>query len=403
MHIASRSRRLGCYLLNALFFLIVTPVDAFRRTRPRPAAAAAPSFLIVRLDHIGDVLLATPVFHSLKLRFPAARVSVLCGSWAAGILRGNPHVAEVLVLDCPWWAKQRSAAESGRGFWLRLARMIRRLRERKFDVFIDLRGDIRHFFLFGWLPAVPMRIANDRSGGSFLLTHVWRFQPGIHEIDKLYCLLRPFAPIVRFSRPEVFGDANSRRSLAGKLPDWESSPSAPYAVLFNGGRSLLRRIEVAKMIELCRALRDRFGLHCFLVGDGGDAAAGREIAAAIGPAAGFSDLCGCLSLLETWDLIRRAACFIGTDSSVLHLAAASDVPIVALYGPMQPQETRPLGGRVGIVFHEYPCSPCQQTVCVQNRTRTRGRCMMDVEVTEILAALAALNVDAPRRAPAVKP
>ena len=93
--------------------------------------------LVVRLDHIGDVVCSLPVFGILKKRFPAARMTALVGSEGEAILKHHSDVDEVIVFRQNWFS--RSGGVDGE----ELFRVLSLLRDRSYDVGYDLRGDLK--------------------------------------------------------------------------------------------------------------------------------------------------------------------------------------------------------------------------------------------------------------------
>ena len=82
------------------------------------------NILAIKLRYLGDVLLATPTLHALKVAFPEARLTVLVNRGTDDILRGNPHVDEILPLD--------------RGSILQQSRVIMDIRRRRVDTGVDM-------------------------------------------------------------------------------------------------------------------------------------------------------------------------------------------------------------------------------------------------------------------------
>jgi heptosyltransferase-2 len=76
-----------------------------------PAAKAPPpeprSIFVLRNNDVGDLLVVTPLFDALRRRFPDARIAAGVGAWNLDVLRGNPHLSEVLPVNAPWFNKYR--------------------------------------------------------------------------------------------------------------------------------------------------------------------------------------------------------------------------------------------------------------------------------------------------------
>jgi len=383
MQVRSRKRRLISWILNIILYVVTFPFRLIGY--PGRSVSKEPcSILIARLDHIGDVILSTPIYHSLKDKFPDTSITVLCGTWSAEILRENPFINSIMVIDCPWWSSIRSNGDKSIDFIKKIYKTIRAIRCQKFDVFIDLRGDIRHIFFFGWLTGIPRRISYTRSGGAFLLSDPYPYEEGIHEIEKNYNLLSTFGPLNKFFKTEIYSDSKAISNLKEKLIQKIDVEKDKYIVFFNGGRSNLRRLKNQKVAAVCDAMIGEYAVKCCYVGGKTDYESGEEVKMLIrSDASSFFNLCGHLDLTEVKHLIDSAMLYIGTDSSVTHLSASSDTPSISLFGPVHPNQAAPMGDNKKVIYHPYPCSPCLQDICIITKSTEISECMERISSEEI--------------------
>ena len=99
---------------------------------------ATPRILLVRPDHLGDLLMTTPVFHALKQQAPNARISVMVGPWSSEVVARHPDIDRILT--CPFPGFQR-AAQKALAPYILLFNTAKQLRRGHFDVAINLRPD----------------------------------------------------------------------------------------------------------------------------------------------------------------------------------------------------------------------------------------------------------------------
>src|SRR5262245_33250874 len=117
--------------------------------------------LLVRLRLIGDVVFTTPLLKALRQRFPDAHLAYVVEPGAEPVVRGNPHLNEVIVTP-----KRRGVTRVCDDIAL-----ARRLRRGRFDVAIDLHGGPRSAWLT-WSSGARMRIGYTIAGRAWMYTHV---------------------------------------------------------------------------------------------------------------------------------------------------------------------------------------------------------------------------------------
>src|SRR5690606_17605571 len=105
------------------------------------------------------------------------------------------------------------------------------------------------------------------------------------------------------------------------------------------------------------------GRDVWIIGSAKDAEAGDAIAQTAGN--GVKNLCGKTSLGDAVDLLALAEAAVTNDSGLMHVAAALDVPLVAIYGSSTPEHTPPLAeaDKVAIRYLDLDCSPCFKRTC----------------------------------------
>ena len=341
--------------------------------------------LLVRLRLIGDVVFTTPVIRALRRNRPDAHLTYLVEPPAEPILRGNPHLDELIVVP-----RRRGLARLHDD--LSLARQLRRAR---FDVAIDLHGGPRSAWLT-WSSGAPRRIGYTIRGRSWMYTDVVPRAADLaprHSVLNQCDLLAPLGitgcdpatePMEMPEDPAVSARVDERLRAAGIGTD------APLVLVHVSAGNPFRRWPADSFAALAAALVRRDpARRVILVSGPSEAAAARAIAQAAraqaGPA-GDAITADEYDLAEVRALAARAAVYIGGDSGPLHVAATTRTPIVELLGPTLAERSRPW--RDPRWFSEVvdagplPCRPCNQRRCAPGDFR----CLTGISAEQVIAA-----------------
>ncbi|MBV1799893.1 glycosyltransferase family 9 protein [Siccirubricoccus sp. G192] len=270
--------------------------------------------LFITSTRIGDAVLSTGLLDRLIRRHPHAKVVVACGPVAEGVFARMPNRAWTIVLE-----KRRF-----RLHWLDLWRQVAGTR---WDLVVDLRGSG-----FAWAVRARQRLVM-RGGRS----------PG-HRLAQLGALLGPGSDGDPAPLPVAwFGPAEVERAavlLPGSRPWIGLGPTANWA---------RKTWPAERFVALFRALTapgaPLEGARAAILGGPGaeEAAMAAPVLAALGEDA--VDLVGRLSLPEAAAVLARCALFVGNDSGLMHLSAATGTPTLGLFGPSRVEEYAPAGRR----------------------------------------------------------
>jgi lipopolysaccharide heptosyltransferase I len=314
--------------------------------------------LIIKPSAIGDVVHALPILNLVRKRWPAARIDWLVTPACAGLLENHPQLDEVILFDrkrfSNWWRSPRLFRE--------LRRFTRGLRDRNFDLVLDLQG----LFRSGWLARktkAPRRVgfANAREfAWVFYNQRVKVGTPEQHAISRYLKIAQAIgcgdAP-VKF----VFGTTDADRAhvrdlLHSALSTRHSALLPPYAVILPGTNWETKRWPADKFAALIQPLKDRFGLATVLAGGGDALALADQIPGAI-------NLATKTTLNQLVALLQSAALVVANDSGPMHIAAALGRPLVTPFGPTNPIRTGPYNRPETVLRLGLPCSPCYSRTC----------------------------------------
>lgn len=359
------------------------------------------SILIIVTRRIGDVLLATPLIHSLRLAWPAAAIDALVFAGTEGVLAANPDLRR--VISVPENAKDPSHLRA-------LFSLFRR-----YDLAVStLPGDRPTFT--AWLAArrcVGFLSPGPKHWWKRLLLSRWASfdDSDIHTV-RMNLKLADLLGIARHHDIAVSWSPADEQRVARLLPFIQTES---YALLHLYPKYRYKMWRKEGWRDVSRWLSDQ-GLRVVLTG-GGDPA---ELAYVEGileeMPAGTENLSGKLTLGEVGFLISRSRVYAGPDTAVTHMAAALGVPTVALYGPTNPVKWGPWPHGYGGVQNPYPkrgsrkvnnvnllqgpgdCVPCHQEGC-NGHTESHSDCMLQLPASWVIEALQeALNCGDDRHA-----
>jgi heptosyltransferase-3 len=333
--------------------------------------------LVVALRRLGDVLLTTPLMRSIKRAFPAASIEALVFAGTEGILAGNPDIARVIAIP------QRPGASETVALLRRVAR--------RYDVALSTQTGDRPTTL-AWIagrqsvgPIEPNGLSARVKRVALTRSYVAdRQQQRVRDVLRLAELLG--IPAV----PEIVCPAGGVQS--------NLIPAQPFAVVHAAPMFTYKRWTMDGWQALATALRQR-GLAIVTSGAAGDRAYLDEV----WRDCDVTRLDGRLEWPELAATIAAARVYVGPDTAITHLAAATGTPTVALYGPTDPRlwGPWPVGGlerawtaagtiqqrgNVWLVQNPLPCLPCQLEGC-QRRLDSFSQCLDELSAAQVITAV----------------
>jgi ADP-heptose:LPS heptosyltransferase len=270
--------------------------------------------LFITANRLGDAVLSTGLLNALNAQFPKARFTVACGPSAAGLFRDMPNLDRVIVMQKKKWA----------GHWWDLWKQLALTR---FWLIIDLRG----------------------SGiGQFLLARRRRTFHGSGSRMHKVIVLSNFLKLKTTAVPRLWIGHDAKRIAAGLWPD-DGRPVLALGPTANWGGKIWpgdRFAELAQRLTAADGILPNARIAVF-GGPGEEALAAPALSRL--PAERTLDLVGKLDLLAIGAALQRCSLYIGNDSGLMHLAAASGVPTLGLFGPSREEIYGPWGEKNGAV------------------------------------------------------
>jgi ADP-heptose:LPS heptosyltransferase len=319
----------------------------------RPSGRIDPArlhkFLLLRLDHIGDMLMTTPAIRALRRSFPAARIDVLAKGETAAVLRGNPHADRIVVFNAPWTTTRGKPARASEIFSL-----IRTLRRERYDCVVAFRADPREALLSRSTGA-PLRLGCGERGGGFCFTHLFPLAPRRHEIERCVSLLGSLGIQGAGEKMDIFTSEEEEREAEAILRSLGGEKGRGWAGIHPGAASPRKRWPVESFARLGDLLSGE-GFRIVLLGSpaeedllGAIASRMKRPPPRLAPAS--------LGLLAA--LIRRLCLLVGNDTAPSHIAQATGTRSVVIFGPTHDAVTGPLDReKHAVARRPFDCAPC---------------------------------------------
>ncbi|MEZ4669081.1 MAG: WecB/TagA/CpsF family glycosyltransferase [Anaerolineae bacterium] len=340
-------------------------------------------YLIVQLADIGDLILSTPALAALREAQPDAHITLLTTAHAAPVINNTHLIDEAITFD-------RQQFNSSKAFFkpANLRRVIG-LRNGHFDAVMffhhfTLKLGTPKFALIALASRAKRRIGLDNGNGWFLNERLPDRGFGAEHQAQYWLDLVGLLGASTTPRPGVVNIAPYERSERDAL-----QPQLKTVVIHpgSGGYSRARRWDAVRFAEVADALCERQRARIVLVGGAQDG--GADVKAAM--RSEVIDFTGKTTLPELAGIIKEADAYIGADSGVTHLAAAVGTPVVAIFGPSNPDAWRPWtpNGRSVVVRSAPECSPCSYAghgIGLREGCPART-CMRMVTTEQVIAAV----------------
>jgi predicted lipopolysaccharide heptosyltransferase III len=330
--------------------------------------------LVIKLRYIGDVVLSTPLVEALKRSIPDATIDILVNEGTEGVLQNNPY------LDRIWFVPRN-------GGWRHLL-LVRALRERRYDLILDLSDGDRSAIL-GFLSGGRRRVGFNHEGrwrGKLYHQIASADRQKLHTVEYHRQVLGAIGCNAGRITPRLYPSERDRARASELLRKAGLGAAEPFFLLCLGARWPFKRWPVERFAELAKEIHRSFGYSLILVGGGKDKKGSDEIVLSCGPWA--KSLAGETTMLETAAVAERAKFFIGNDAGPMHVAAAMETPVVALFGPTDPRVWGPVGERHRVLWKGIDCSPCWKGhSCVRGELN----CMRQISVSEAFEAVRSLQ------------
>lgn len=337
--------------------------------------------LVIKLRHHGDVLLSSPVFAVLKRHAPHISVDALVYQDTAEMLTLHPAIRCVHTIDRNW--KRQGLLRQLKAELT----LLRKLRHSRYDVIIHLTDHPRGLWL-KWLSGARYGVArNDvvKPLWRRSFSHLYAIPRGTPrhtaELD-LDALRRIGIHPGEQERALVLVPGAAAAERARQLMAVHKLQSGQFVHIHATSRWMFKCWSASEFAKTIDALAPRFAIVLTAAPATREVAMIAEIKSASN--AQFVDLAGQLSLKELAALIGQARVSISVDSAPMHIAAAMQTPVLALFGPSSEIVWGPWQVENRVVHSQHPCRPCGNDGCGGGKI---SECLTTLPSTTVLNAV----------------
>lgn len=314
--------------------------------------------LIIRPDHLGDLLFATPALERIRLAFPGAHITGLVGPWARAMWEGNPSLNSLDTI--PFSGITASHHKRGLAPYTMLVSAAKRLARKRYDLGIALRYDHWWGAALLWASTIPYRWGYDTPGMGTWLTHTAPYTPRRHEVEQdLYLAESIIQALTPPARQQKLGPLHIDRATGipplrppaaspppeTLLSDWLQSPRR--AIIHPGTAGANKLWTITGWAEVAGHLTHE-GWSVALTGSPDERPLTDAIQSAFEPNphhdTSLYNVAGqTANIAQLIWLLDKAHIVLGVDSGPLHIADALNKPTLHLYGPSDEQVWGPWG------------------------------------------------------------
>jgi heptosyltransferase-3 len=310
--------------------------------------------LVIKLRHIGDVLLTVPVFRALRENFPDAYIAALVNSGTEDVLSGNPLIDEIFIFN-------RNIKEMNHAIrYIKELSFLKQIRMKGFDMTVDLTSGDRAA-LVSLISGARYRIAySPKKEGllakKYLYTHLAKKQPGQHMVLQNLEVLRQFGINTKHEQLDFFIPEEARIFVKRILEDNNIPPHPPLSKGGQRGVTVIHIHPTSRWLFKCWKDEYMAEVISWLINQGlkvivtsspekHELEKAKSILSLVDELTpphipplvresigGVIDLCGKTTIKQLAAIADASDLFIGVDSAPMHIAAAVGTPVIAIFG-----------------------------------------------------------------------
>ncbi len=295
------------------------------------------NILCIRADNMGDILMSSPAIRALKETFNC-HITLLTSAMGNFIAPFIEEIDDVIVADLPWVKTQKPLDEK------QMSSLIAQLTKRNFDgavIFTVYSQNPLPAAMLAYMTGIPKRLAYCRENPYHLLTDwVIEKEPYTiikHQVERDLDLVKAINANVENKKIRINFSESAKKAAIEKIKTAGVNLEDDWLIVHPGVSETKREYSEGNWIETGKLLRDKLGLQVIITGSGNEKELCNRIQKGVGNNS-FS-LAGLLSLEEFIALISLSPLVISVNTGTVHIASATQTPVIVLYALTNPQHT----------------------------------------------------------------
>ncbi|HRQ30786.1 MAG TPA: glycosyltransferase family 9 protein [Saprospiraceae bacterium] len=363
----------------------------------KPSDQNIKSVLVISLYFAGDLLFHSAVIEMLKKIYPHAEIDLWTRTSSAALLKNDPRINQFIIYDNIKTTDYRNSSSLDKTEY---SNLINDLKKNNYSLVIDLTGkkstasavkQINADFSIGlnydyrgycYDKFVYLNTASEK--GHLIDKYLNVIQKGLNINTNEWSKLRSEVK----TKPYIYSDENTAKEVDKLLLNMGLMGREYIAIHLTSGWAA-KELPLNTFSEIIMNLESTGKAYIF-VGDANDKKRVKEIDAMLDMKYDLMKKFANTDFKRSSEFIRKASLFIGSDSAPLHIAAAYEIPSIALFGPTNPGFSAPVGHNVKVIYHKLHCSASEdKQYCTRNGgfTCPLYECMISISSAEIINAV----------------
>jgi len=311
--------------------------------------------LVIRYRFIGDTILTVPFLRNLRKAYPDAQIDMLVGPVSGEVLTDCPYIDNLIVFDTTRKFKYENTKQEKRSFFS----YVSLLKNQKYDKAYVLKRSFSSAAL-AFLAGIKERIGFDTEHRGIFLTKRVPYVKNRHEVECFLDILRADNISVSDNYLENWVNEASENKINGLFKELNITNGKKVLIHATSG-NIFKQWPLEYFAKLVKYLSNEKNVQVFYTGTANDARVYDQIHSLIEEDLVIKpvNLCGKLSLSESTALINKMNFAVGSDSGTLHIAASLNIPVVGIYGPMNPAKWQAWGNIHTPLYSDLSCVPCE--------------------------------------------